>query len=221
MMVPCCLRTEVVSDLGQCDKGDSKSLVGGAISYKEGECPASAEEAADWARGKQAPELLSKEPASLPQEPAAEVEELTAEQVSQSLGCCYSIGYGSMMRPCCLRTESMTTLGSCPVGHRIGGAMGFCVGSCPTSAEQAGKMLQKGLIAVALAEGPSSVAVAAPLLSAAKGPEVEGSSGWSNLLLLPLAGVLVWGSFKVSGYRGGGARSQNLLAEHPGLESQE
>jgi len=60
--------------------------------------------------------------------------------------CCFRIGYGAMMKPCCLRI-----LDSCDEyyaqksssGLIIGGGIGRSDGKCPADAEAAAKMIQK------------------------------------------------------------------------------
>ncbi|CAE7732794.1 PGSIP6 [Symbiodinium sp. CCMP2592] len=67
--------------------------------------------------------------------------------LSEGLGCCFSIGFGAGMQPCCLKTERLVTFGSCRVGRRIGGLTGFAVGHCPRSAREAASMVDRqGLV---------------------------------------------------------------------------
>merc|ERR1711907_480957 len=60
----------------------------------------------------------------------------TQESVSAT-GCCFSIGYGAMMKPCCLTTKKGVLRSKCPPHGRVGGAQGFTLGACPTSADAA------------------------------------------------------------------------------------
>jgi len=66
-------------------------------------------------------------------------------------GCCYSFGYGDMMKPCCLKTSSAGRE-ECSTGARFGGATGFTEGTCPASAEAADEAFKAGL----KASSPSS-----------------------------------------------------------------
>ncbi|CAJ1398288.1 unnamed protein product [Effrenium voratum] len=72
------------------------------------------------------------------------------------------------MKPCCLETQRMTTLGSCNVGQRIGGATAFRLGHCPKTASEAARLIDEGLTmdSVSLAQGGASW----PLLSLAAIP---------------------------------------------------
>mmetsp|Transcript_13990 Transcript_13990/g.29210 ORF Transcript_13990/g.29210 Transcript_13990/m.29210 type:complete len:138 (-) Transcript_13990:107-520(-) len=66
---------------------------------------------------------------------------------SELLGCCFSIGYGDYMKPCCLQTQRMASLGSCKVAHRLGGVTAFQLNRCPRNAREAGKLIQRyGLV---------------------------------------------------------------------------
>merc|ERR1712008_162248 len=81
-----------------------------------GLCPASADEAADLIQQKKAPPLRS---------------------VANAQGCCYAIGYGAMMRPCCLQTELVSNISMCRMSQRLGGGAGYSARGCPISAMQA------------------------------------------------------------------------------------
>uniref|UniRef100_A0A7S4PYM6 Peptidase S53 activation domain-containing protein n=1 Tax=Alexandrium monilatum TaxID=311494 RepID=A0A7S4PYM6_9DINO len=73
-------------------------------------------------------------------------------------GCCFSIGYGALMRPCCLSTQRAGDAGACKVGRRLGGATGYRAGACPQTAEQAADWLaaQEGAGSAASAVGVST-----------------------------------------------------------------
>lgn len=60
----------------------------------------------------------------------------------KKLGCCYSIGYGDEMLPCCLSTEHVANRSGCAVGERMGGATGYTSGNCPASALEAAAWLK-------------------------------------------------------------------------------
>lgn len=62
--------------------------------------------------------------------------------------CCFGIGYGAMMKPCCLTIhESKQTKEQCiPPKTReplLGGAVGWTSGRCPSDAEEANEIIQK------------------------------------------------------------------------------
>eukprot|EP00434_Breviolum_minutum_P018726 symbB.v1.2.016526.t1/scaffold1257.1/size128495/5 len=66
---------------------------------------------------------------------------------SEVLGCCFSIGYGDNMKPCCLQTQRMATLGSCRVARRLGGVTAYQMNRCPRHASEAAKLIEKyGLV---------------------------------------------------------------------------
>merc|ERR1711957_546047 len=58
-------------------------------------------------------------------------------------GCCFEVGFGDMMKPCCLKTREVTSLASCPAAKREDGKTGFTSGACPATAEAANQMLEK------------------------------------------------------------------------------
>lgn len=59
--------------------------------------------------------------------------------------CCFGIGFGSMMKPCCLSIhEDATTREQCTPGAPLmGGAVGWTDGACPTDAAEANEIIQK------------------------------------------------------------------------------
>lgn len=91
-------------------------------------------------------------------------------------GCCFSVGFGAFMKPCCLRAFEVDQESACATGRRMGGETSFSKGICPSSAEEAARWLHREEGAavpaqgaakkagkVALGSGPSA---AAPLLYA-------------------------------------------------------
>jgi hypothetical protein len=112
-MRPCCLSSKKVDGPEACSVGER---LGGAAAFHAGRCPASADEAADLIKQNAAPKL---------------------RPVANAQGCCYVIGYGAMMRPCCLQTELASNASMCRTRQRLGGAAGYSAGGCPTSAAQA------------------------------------------------------------------------------------
>jgi len=112
-MRPCCLSSKQMDSPEACNPGER---LGGATVFHAGLCPASADEAANIIQRKRAPQLHS---------------------VANAQGCCYAIGYGAMMRPCCLQTERASNVSMCRISQRLGGATGYSALGCPTSATQA------------------------------------------------------------------------------------
>jgi hypothetical protein len=110
---------------------------------------------------------------------------LTAEQdkheASSALttaqpGCCFSIGYGAQMAPCCLETKLVMDVERCAVSSLVGGAKSFTSGACPESAAEAAGLLREAKEGLAEAPGPMQtwgqlpwvlVVVAAAIASAA------------------------------------------------------
>lgn len=113
-MQPCCLETKPHVGLSSCSIG---SRIGGATGFRRGSCPDSAEEA------HQAIQPV--------------LEEASGVSHEHPQGCCFSIGFGDLMRPCCLLTSPSVEFSVCNVESRIGGATGFQEGSCPVTAEEA------------------------------------------------------------------------------------
>jgi hypothetical protein len=133
-MIPCCLQTKHVSNVTACLV---QHRMGGNSGYSEGECPSSAAEAAD---------LIEKSSHLVAQKDRAIVQNGSRQDgavaqnvkvVSSRAGCCYSFGYGSMMRPCCLETKRVDNVDRCKAEQRVGGASGFTEGDCPASATEA------------------------------------------------------------------------------------
>jgi len=61
-----------------------------------------------------------------------------------SAGCCYSFGYGSMNKPCCLETKPVSDVATCQANNdRMGGSSGSKLGSCPESAVEAAGLQSK------------------------------------------------------------------------------
>mmetsp|Transcript_34799 Transcript_34799/g.92932 ORF Transcript_34799/g.92932 Transcript_34799/m.92932 type:complete len:241 (-) Transcript_34799:120-842(-) len=129
-MEPCCLQTSLVDDIALC-KGDD--VVGGSYGVNS-TCPHSAAEAAIWLRARverASPDNLMLGATELPQ--------VAATPLPQSVGCCFEIGFGDRMAPCCLRTR-MATQTECGARQRLGGASGFAT-VCPSSLAEAAGLL--------------------------------------------------------------------------------
>jgi hypothetical protein len=128
MMRPCCLDTERVSDVHSCIVGHR---IGGVSSYSEGECPATAKEAAD---------LVSSNSHHPPKaRPHIGTTVASASTLQTSGGCCFSFGYGAQMTPCCLETKHVSEV-QCQTKARLGGATGYSAGECPTTPEEAARL---------------------------------------------------------------------------------
>merc|ERR1712129_494129 len=112
-MRPCCLQSKKMDSPEACNVGER---LGGATAFHAGVCPASADEAANLIQHKAASQLHS---------------------VATAQGCCYAIGYGAMMRPCCLQTELVSNISMCRMSQRLGGAAGYSARGCPISDMQA------------------------------------------------------------------------------------
>jgi len=118
-MRPCCLQTSPNVQLSACRVG---SRIGGSTGFSEDSCPSTAEEA-----------HIALQPVVLEESPALD---------ATPHGCCFSIGFGDFMRPCCLQTSPNVQLSACNVESREGGATGFAEGVCPTTADEAQESLQ-------------------------------------------------------------------------------
>lgn len=129
-MEPCCLQTSLVDDIALC-KG--AHVVGGSYGVNS-TCPHSAAEAAIWLRARD--ERASPDNLMLG---ATELPQVAATPLPQSVGCCFEIGFGDRMAPCCLRTR-MTTQTECGARQRLGGASGFAT-VCPSSLAEAAGLL--------------------------------------------------------------------------------
>lgn len=98
-------------------------------------------------------------------------------------GCCFSIGFGDLMKPCCLKVE-MTTEDGCKVGRRIGGATGFRLGVCPDSSDEAAALLK---------QASSATEVAPPALAADAGASSSPPPRGAVVAAVLALGVLVAG----------------------------
>merc|ERR1740130_939305 len=106
MMKPCCLETQMASDVASCKGAEN---IGGSSGYKTGQCPASAEAAAALHAEKAASGGSTGVQAT---QPAKQTQGL-AMAVEPLAGCCFSLGYGSMMKPCCLESTSVSDVSTC------------------------------------------------------------------------------------------------------------
>eukprot|EP00812_Abedinium_dasypus_P008773 NODE_2509_length_922_cov_222.486736.p2 GENE.NODE_2509_length_922_cov_222.486736~~NODE_2509_length_922_cov_222.486736.p2 ORF type:complete len:222 (-),score=65.72 NODE_2509_length_922_cov_222.486736:239-904(-) len=129
-MRPCCLHTRRAADATACARkelrgGTALGLAGGAAGFRNSNCPATAEQAAQWLE-----EARASVAAAAP-----------AAGTDSAVGCCYSIGYGERMAPCCLETAARVSRAACAVG---GHTTGFSSGDCPATAAEASRWLDAG-----------------------------------------------------------------------------
>merc|ERR1712070_583595 len=103
-MKPCCLSTTRVLS-SQCK---TQMHIGGTTAFSAKSCPQDAQEAAEWLQQKQRPSAEEQEQeatgsvVSVPAPSAdAKTKSASADGDSSAIGCCYSIGFGDMMKPCC------------------------------------------------------------------------------------------------------------------------
>jgi len=99
---------------------------------------------------KSTPETMEVQGKTLPRADCCKGKSDLADQCpviqAQQSGCCYNIGYGSMMKPCCQNphdsmldaTDGMITRSECPEGSRMGGATKFVEGMTCEEFENAG-----------------------------------------------------------------------------------
>jgi len=133
LMRPCCLSTKPSVLQSACS---IEKRLGGATGFVSGACPKDADEAA-----LQLSQLTDKATTK-----ADALLQMISRQKAVN-GCCYSIGYGSLMRPCCLTTRMVEDMSSCIPADRgvqvlAGGAIGFSEDGCPSTADEAGKLIQ-------------------------------------------------------------------------------
>lgn len=133
MMKPCCLKITNASSEQECMTG---SRLGGATGWAQ-QCPSSAEEASD---------ILDEQSSDSvdPTDDSDDGDDATAPSVAgqQDGPCCFMIGYGSMMKPCCLKITNATSEDECLAGNtkRAGGATGWAE-QCPSTADDASELL--------------------------------------------------------------------------------
>merc|ERR1740138_18703 len=58
------------------------------------------------------------------------------------LGCCYQIGFGAMMKPCCLTTSQKKKEDCQNKEKMVGGGIGWSADGCPTDPDQANSWIQ-------------------------------------------------------------------------------
>merc|ERR1712080_151028 len=120
LMKPCCLNiiNENVKSNTCLSPGSGKEYYGGAVGWRQ-QCPGDSDQAERWIKQQQ-----------------------MARQNANN-GCCFSIGYGSLMIPCCLKTSNGPKE-DCLIGPRIGGATGWSP-TCPSNAKEAHNILNKSI----------------------------------------------------------------------------
>eukprot|EP00397_Hematodinium_sp_SG-2012_P037030 GEMP01040063.1.p1 GENE.GEMP01040063.1~~GEMP01040063.1.p1 ORF type:complete len:201 (+),score=35.26 GEMP01040063.1:304-906(+) len=173
-MVPCCLKLDENLSEQQCLGTEDQPLLGGAVGW-HATCPSSAHEAADW---------------------------IKKQKSASGDGCCFQIGYGSMMKPCCLKTESLSEA-TCKIDRRMGGASGWA-STCPASAEQANEIIQAAKAANDDGTGKDNAFYQKQLDS--KAPADVGWSTGAIVFLVIVVGLLVMFIYQksngdVTGYR--------------------
>lgn len=134
-MKPCCLEATEGLDATECENG--RRLLGGAKEFNETGCPHDADEASEWITAKQASDAgLHVHSRTSPASASTTMTQAPAK------GCCYSLGYGALMKPCCLQTI-MVPAHQCKMGNRLmGGASGFSATRCPQDAAEAAKWMK-------------------------------------------------------------------------------
>lgn len=132
--LPCCLKAHIVDNLTGCEL---TPRAGGRTGFRHGRCPENPAEAAAWTAvavptaGAMTGTVIESHPIE------------GTLQSSDSKGCCYSIGFGSFMKPCCLRTAEAVDETQCGTGRRLlGGSMGFSATVCPRSAQEAATWIE-------------------------------------------------------------------------------
>eukprot|EP00928_Gymnodinium_smaydae_P038179 TRINITY_DN26384_c0_g4_i1.p1 TRINITY_DN26384_c0_g4~~TRINITY_DN26384_c0_g4_i1.p1 ORF type:complete len:852 (+),score=120.81 TRINITY_DN26384_c0_g4_i1:97-2652(+) len=148
-MKPCCLRTENKTKRACLDAPPKERLIVGAATGWRETCPLSADEASTIIHAANEGSSDRKQKNALvniADSAHSEHTKATATKTSERLmGCCYRIGYGVRMIPCCLSTENKTKdvcLAPAPGGHpMVGGAIGWST-ECPTSAADANAQMQ-------------------------------------------------------------------------------
>jgi len=129
LMRPCCLSTKSAAIRGTCHVGDR---IGGASGFSPSGCPESAHAAA---------KMIADARQQVTEQKTGQILTVVTTHSRESRGCCYSIGYGDFMKPCCLTTDSAGDKGTCKTGSRMGGATGFSESSCPKNSDEAAKMI--------------------------------------------------------------------------------
>lgn len=158
-MKPCCLSTEKMVDRAKCAV-NPEELIGGSTAFVEGECPATAKEAADL-MGEDAP--FGNESETSNDEPMLS---------NGTGGCCFSYGFGSEMEPCCLSTEMVAKRSECPEQPRlVGGGTAFTLGACPANASEAATLAGDAQDQLSAAAAKASVAEKAAEEAASKAAE--------------------------------------------------
>jgi len=189
MMRPCCLSTQPDVPPSSCNTG---KRLGSSTGFVLERCPKDADEAAMWLN-----EPLSKSKAMKPLGGTIKAAALLQNASLQAAagGCCYSIGYGSLMKPCCLTTHTVENESFCYAAKHavMGGANSFSSDGCPSSAEQADKWIQakssKKALELQKAGSPRSSSASFAASSAINTHAGELSAPKAVLLLASVAGL--------------------------------
>lgn len=170
-MKPCCLKVTEGSSANEC--GHGRRLLGGAEMFNATGCPNDADEAAVWISAKQAG-------SGVPKKMSESSSKSATTKHDPTIGCCYSVGFGALMKPCCLQTVHVPA-GQCKKGDRLGGgASGFAAERCPQDAMEAAEWMKHKPVKHSSAEN---------LEQEAPVPVVEDETGSSSDLALPFAFV--------------------------------
>jgi len=137
MMQPCCLKTW----RAKANDCSAQDRLGGVVGFTSGPCPQTAEQAVALQRL----ELMEPGPVSITAPPALaegpqNQQATSAALVTEVSGCCFGIGYGAQMVPCCLETQPVSDVRHCTSSSLVGGARSFKVGACPASADEAARL---------------------------------------------------------------------------------
>jgi len=206
LMRPCCLTTWHTT---VCNSREN--LTGGAIGYRSNGCPASAGEAAQLIEEErsQASNAAVAQPSLSPRRPLLSAKKPTPSASTppshrmrvMPVGCCWTIGFGDLMEPCCLHTREAADESNCFVEspqRRLadsGGKSGYNATGCPgTSSEAQSWALANdhGLPPVAAVEARPSSAVLGSGTTTAKSDSTGSLEVFAADKLVALVAVLAF-----------------------------
>eukprot|EP00929_Paragymnodinium_shiwhaense_P076811 TRINITY_DN39542_c0_g1_i1.p1 TRINITY_DN39542_c0_g1~~TRINITY_DN39542_c0_g1_i1.p1 ORF type:complete len:360 (+),score=50.22 TRINITY_DN39542_c0_g1_i1:134-1213(+) len=127
-------------------------------------------------------------------------------------GCCFSIGFGSFMKPCCLKEKIVSRPEQCRTRDSMGGATSFHEGACPATADEAADLM-RGVKMEHISEQflkqvkPQQGSGAQEGAEAAAAPD----AGLSIYIAMVILGLCIAGLFLLAG-RSSSAAREALLA---------
>mmetsp|Transcript_41418 Transcript_41418/g.66605 ORF Transcript_41418/g.66605 Transcript_41418/m.66605 type:complete len:200 (+) Transcript_41418:636-1235(+) len=141
-MKPCCL--EILDGEISRNKCEANQRLGGATGWNERSCPSSADEAAKLLKRRKSSDVsVIIETEKVPSKTIFAIEK-TRNGDHEGEGCCFTIGFGAQMEPCCLEVlNEKVSRSKCEESKRLGAATGWSASTCPASALEGAQIVKQ------------------------------------------------------------------------------